>query len=57
MEPKKKGSKNPRGKPETGRRSFLKKAAYSAPVLLAMGQLVKPESAHAESQLPPPPGL
>lgn len=38
------------------RRSFLKKAAYSAPALIAMGQLVKPVSIHAESVIDPPPG-
>lgn len=34
------------------RRSFLKKAAYSAPALIVMGQLARPTSAHAESCLP-----
>ncbi len=40
------------------RRSFLKKSAYTAPVLVAMGQLVKPTSVHADSTggPPPPPG-
>ena len=32
---------------QTDRRAFLKKAAYSAPVLIAMGQLAKPTLAHA----------
>ena len=32
---------------QTDRRAFLKKAAYSAPVLMAMGQLTKPTLAHA----------
>lgn len=31
------------------RRKFLKKAAYSAPVLLALGQLIKPTKARADS--------
>lgn len=31
------------------RRKFLKKAAYSAPVLLALGQLTKPTKAQADS--------
>jgi len=31
------------------RRKFLKKAEYSAPVLLALGQLVKPTKARADS--------
>jgi len=30
------------------RRGFLKRTAYHAPVLIAMGQLVKPENAHAD---------
>ena len=30
------------------RRSFLKRAAYSAPVLITMGQLVKPANAEAD---------
>ena len=33
---------------ENTRRKFLKKAAYSAPVLMAMGQLVKPVDAQAD---------
>lgn len=31
------------------RRSFLKKAAYAAPVVMALGALVVPMSAHASS--------
>ena len=34
------------------RRDFLKKAAYSAPVLLTLGQLVKPTKAEADSGNP-----
>jgi len=34
---------------ENKRRKFLKKAAYSAPVLLALGQLTKPTKAQADS--------
>ena len=30
------------------RRGFLKKAAWSAPVLIGMGQLAKPTLAHAD---------
>jgi hypothetical protein len=30
------------------RRGFLKRTAYHAPVLIAMGQLVKPENAQAD---------
>ena len=37
------------GATENTRRKFLKKAAYSAPVLMAMGQLVKPYNAYADS--------
>lgn len=33
---------------EISRRTFLKRSAYSAPVLMTMGQLVKPQSLHAE---------
>ncbi len=33
---------------KVSRRSFLKKAAYSAPVLMAMGQLAKPTFAQAD---------
>ncbi|MCW8821358.1 MAG: hypothetical protein OQK45_03945 [Sulfurovum sp.] len=35
-------------KTELSRRSFLKKSAYSAPVLMAMGNLVKPTPTHAD---------
>lgn len=31
------------------RRKFLKKAAYAAPVMIAMGQLAKPTNAHADT--------
>lgn len=34
------------------RRSFLKKAVYAAPTLVAMGTLISPQNAEAE----PPPG-
>ncbi|PTB83383.1 hypothetical protein C9926_03200 [Sulfurovum lithotrophicum] len=44
-------------KVESNRRKFLKKAAYSAPVLLALGQLAKPTKAQADSGGPSgPPG-
>jgi len=33
----------------TTRRKFLKKAAYSAPVILVLGQLVKPTKVRADS--------
>ena len=35
-------------KTEISRRSFLKRTAYSAPVLMAMGQLAKPTSVSAD---------
>ena len=35
-------------KNKISRRGFLKKTAYHAPVLIAMGQLVKPEDVHAD---------
>lgn len=35
-------------KTEISRRSFLKRSAYSAPVLMAMGQLAKPTLSHAD---------
>lgn len=38
-------------KSKSSRRTFLKKAAYSAPVLVGMGQLIKPTSLHADSNL------
>jgi len=42
---------------EPKRRQFLKKAVYSAPVLLALGQLAKPTKAEADSGPPDgPPG-
>ena len=37
---------------EPPRRQFFKKAVYSAPVLLALGQLAKPTKAEADSGLP-----
>ncbi len=43
---------------EISRRSFLKRSAYSAPVLIAMGQLAKPTLTHADGTGGPegPPG-
>ena len=39
------------------RRTFLKKAAYTAPIVLSLGQLVKPTKVHADSGPPSgPPG-
>jgi hypothetical protein len=40
---------------QDSRRDFLKKAAYTTPVLIALGQLVKPTDAQADSTIPPPP--
>ena len=42
-------------KTQKERRSFLKKVAWSAPVLIALGQFVKPTALHAESNIPDPP--
>ena len=39
----------------SSRRAFMKKAAYSAPVLMTLGQLVKPEKASADSRVSGPP--
>lgn len=36
------------------RRTFIKKAFYSTPVLVGLGQMVKPSSAHADSTTIPP---
>jgi len=36
------------------RRGFLKKTAYAAPTLIAMGTLMKPKSAKADDFGPPP---
>ena len=41
-------------KRNAARRSFLKKAVWSAPVLTAMGQMLKPSSLHGESHIPDP---
>lgn len=35
-------------KTELSRRSFLKKSAYSAPVVLTLGQLTNPSKVHAD---------
>ncbi len=35
------------------RRTFLKKAVYSAPTLVALGTLVRPEKGHADFGGPP----
>jgi len=44
-------------KESSTRRDFLKKAAYTAPVLLVLGQLAKPTKAQADSGGPSgPPG-
>ena len=37
------------------RRSFLKKIAYSAPVLVVLGQMTLPARVGAESHIAPPP--
>lgn len=38
---------------DSARRSFLKKAAYTAPALIVMGELVRPKSALANFGGPP----
>ena len=47
-----------RGPAEKTRRAFLKKAAYSAPSLIALGELLKPKTLHADGTGGPegPPG-
>ena len=37
------------------RRHFLKKSVYSAPVLMVLGQLVKPTDVQARNSVPGPP--
>ena len=39
---------------QQGRRSFLKKTAYAAPTLIALGGLMKPTKTQADSFGPPP---
>jgi len=38
-----------------GRRLFLKKAIYNAPVLTALGELLIPTVSNAETSIPDPP--
>jgi len=40
---------------DNNRRNFLKKSLYKAPMLVVLGQLIKPTSIYAESDVPPPP--
>jgi len=40
---------------QTRRREFMKKVIYSAPVLIPMGQLVRPVKSSAETGIPDPP--
>ncbi len=42
-------------KKENARRTFLKKAAYTAPIILTLGQLLKPTEVYALSTPPPGP--
>ncbi len=42
---------------EKERRGFLKKAVYSAPGLIMLGQMVKPTETYAESNIPDPFGV
>ena len=39
---------------QQGRRSFLKKTAYAAPTLIALGGLMKPTKMQAQDFGPPP---
>lgn len=49
--------KSKQNKTDFSRRNFLKRSAYSAPVLIAMGQLAKPMKAQADGagSVPPHP--
>lgn len=42
-------------KEDNKRRIFLKKLAYKAPIIMILGQLVKPKSLKADSQVEGPP--
>jgi len=42
-----------KNKMQKKRRSFLKKAVYSAPTIVAMGALLKPQRANADFGPPP----
>ncbi len=48
-------TKNEENNLKSERRHFLKKAAYSAPGLIALGQLIKPVKAKADSTVTGPP--
>ena len=50
----KENHKDKKNKIQKERRSFLKKTAYAAPALIVLGQLAKPTSAQAESDIPDP---
>lgn len=52
-DPQKKEKKEKRA--QKARRGFLKKAVYSAPGLIVLGQLARPTRAKGESQIPDPP--
>jgi len=51
MTDKKEYAQQRKGETENTRRKFLKKAVYSAPVLIALGQMVKPTDVHADSSV------
>lgn len=53
LDPKEK-HKHEKDEMQKERRSFLKKAVYSAPGLIVLGQLVRPTKAKAESDIPDP---
>lgn len=40
---------------DNNRRNFLKKSLYKAPMLVVLGQLIKPTSIYADSDVSSPP--
>ena len=47
--------KNKNTDSQNSRREFMKKMVYSAPILIPMGQLVRPVNSSAETSIPDPP--
>ena len=52
----KKNNKSKENKLKNERRTFLKRAVYTAPTLMVLGSLVKPETAAAACGTSGPPG-